>query len=223
MSLNRLLSCVLRQGKAVIIYGSGGFFSSGADLDTVRQIGYSSDAGRNMNIIMQHNLLRLQKLPLVTVAFIKGKAIGGGAELCTACDFRVMTADAEIGFVQIKMGITTGFGGGCRLVNLVGGSQALNLLVSGRRLSARECLTIKLVDHIISHSDCNDLMPECIEWLQSIISSSAAEPIQAAKKIVTAACTLPFPQALEREMNFFAEIWGKECHRAAMEANVKHK
>ena len=194
-------------------------------MDTVRRIGYDSESGRKMNIIMQHNLLRLQRLPLITVALIEGKAIGGGAEFCTACDFRVIAEDAEIGFVQIKMGITTGFGGGCRLVNLVGTSRALDLLVSGRRLSAKECSAINLVNHTVTRSKSEGESPldKCIAWVKEIVSSSAAEPIQAAKKIVTAASTQSFPQALEEEMNIFTSIWGKESHMAAMAANVKHK
>lgn len=192
-------------------------------MDTVRRIGYDSASGRKMNIIMQHNLLRLQHLPLITIALIEGKAIGGGAELCTACDFRVITDDAEIGFVQIKMGITTGFGGGCRLVKLLGTSRALDLLVSGRRLSSKECSSINLVDHIISSRKDESTLDQCIAWVKQIIASSAAEPIQAAKKIVTAASTLSFERALEEEMNIFTSIWGKESHMAAMSANVKHK
>ena len=189
----------------------------------MRQIGYDSDAGKKMNLVMQHNLYRLQSLPIVTVAVIEGKAIGGGAEFCTACDYRLISESAEIGFVQIKMGITTGFGGGTRLVHLLGPGQALNLLVSGRRLSAQECLSLNLVSDVIKSSSHEETIEKSISWVQQIIRSSEAEPIQAAKRIVTAASTLPFAAALESEMNIFTSIWGQGAHKAAMQANVKHK
>lgn len=95
-------------GKAVIVRGCDGFFSSGGDLTTVSAIINDPDGGRRMNLLMQNNFLRLQRLPLITLALVEGKAIGGGAETTTACDFRMMTPSAEIGFVHVRMGITAG-------------------------------------------------------------------------------------------------------------------
>ena len=81
--------------------------------------------------LMQHNLARLQSLPLITVAYVEGMALGGGAELMTACDYRLARENAKIGFVQVRIGITTVWGGGARLVQLIGYNKALNLLATG--------------------------------------------------------------------------------------------
>lgn len=209
----------------MIIHGSGGFFSSGADLTIVKATMSDPAGGRKMNILMQDNLNRFQNLPFITVAVIEGKALGGGAEVSTACDFRVMTPSAEIGFVQVRMGITAGFGGGCRLVSILGPTKALELLASGRRLSAKECFDIGLVSHILS--DCNerdsdDVLSKTREWMQQFLCSSN-EPLQAAKKLVNAAKWFPLAEALKVEEDVFSSVWAGPAHQKAMSANVKHK
>ncbi|NXF38064.1 ECHD1 decarboxylase, partial [Nyctibius bracteatus] len=76
-----------KDGKGLIIYGAGNTFCSGSDLNAVKAISKSQD-GMNMCMFMQNTLTRLMRLPLISVALVQGKAVGGGAELTTACDFR---------------------------------------------------------------------------------------------------------------------------------------
>ncbi|NXT37794.1 ECHD1 decarboxylase, partial [Pelecanoides urinatrix] len=76
-----------KDGKGLIIYGAGNTFCSGSDLNAVKALPNSQD-GMNMCMFMQNTLTRLMRLPLISVALVQGKAIGGGAELTTACDFR---------------------------------------------------------------------------------------------------------------------------------------
>ena len=210
-----------QQGKAVLLHGKGGFFSSGADLNTVRQI-FDEDGGRRMNILMQDNLKRLERLPLLTVAVVEGKAIGGGAEMSTACDFRLMTASSEIGFVQIRMGITAGWGGGTRLVRILGPVKGLQLLAGGRRLSAQHCLSLGLVDHVLPDAATGDVLQAAREWLAQF-TCFESQPLQACKQIVTAAKCQSFDQALDQERDVFAATWGGPAHRQAMQQNIKHK
>ncbi|KAK2517996.1 Echdc1, partial [Columba livia] len=75
-----------KDGKGLIIYGAGNTFCSGSDLNAVKAMSNSQD-GMNMCMFMQNTLTRLMRLPLISVALVQGKAIGGGAELTTACDF----------------------------------------------------------------------------------------------------------------------------------------
>jgi ethylmalonyl-CoA/methylmalonyl-CoA decarboxylase len=74
--------------------------------------------------------------------------MGGGAELSTACDHRVMATDASIHWVHIRMGVSPGWGGGYRLVNLVGRQKALKILAGSTPLSAHEALDIGYVDQL---------------------------------------------------------------------------
>lgn len=142
--------------------------------------------------------------------------------MCTACDFRLMTSDSEIGFVQIRMGITAGWGGGSRLVRLLGPTKALHLLAGGRRLNAQECLAIGFVDHVIDLKDSPSVVQAATDWL-SQFTCFESQPLQACKQIVTAAKCHPLDQALDREKEVFAATWGGDAHRRAMQLNIKHK
>jgi ethylmalonyl-CoA/methylmalonyl-CoA decarboxylase len=110
-----------------------------------------------MAVLMRNNLSRIQSLPLLSVALVQGKAFGGGSELTTACDFRVMTKDTEIGFVRIRLGVATAWGAGSRLVQIISPSKALEVMMSGRLIKADESLNLGLVQHVISDYDPNDV------------------------------------------------------------------
>ncbi|XP_076805928.1 ethylmalonyl-CoA decarboxylase-like [Clavelina lepadiformis] len=137
-----------KNGKALILYGANHQFCSGADLNTVRRFS-SKQEGEKMCMYMQNTLTLLHQLPLLTVAFVEGKAIGGGAELLTACDFRLINEDAEIQFVHKKMGLTPGWGGVTRLVRLIGRDKALHLLSASNKISAQDALHLGLVDKLV--------------------------------------------------------------------------
>ena len=104
------------------------FFCSGGDLDTVRAI-LNHEGGYKMATLMQDVHWRLAFSDFLTVALVRGRAIGGGAELTTATDLRVFSPDASLSFVQSSMSISTGWGGGSRLAAIVGRRSALRLLL----------------------------------------------------------------------------------------------
>lgn len=199
-------------GKAVIVHGdpSGGNFCGGADLQAIQQLG--ARQGGMMCLFMQNVLSRLQRLPLLSVAAINGKAVGGGAELTTACDFRVMSPDASIQFVQAKMGLTPGFGGGSRLVRIVGPRTALKLLTSAQTISSSEALEIGLADS--TTSDAGDISEEASDWLKQY-TSAPADIVRAMKTVVKHAAELTLDQSLQREKHVFTSLWGGPLQQKA--------
>lgn len=140
------------QGTCVILTGEGGSahpqeaFCAGADLRSVESNLSSADAGAMMSEYMHFVLGRWQGLPQITIAAINGPAVGGGAELITACDHRIADTRAAIQFVHPTMGISPGWGGGTRLTKLVGRSRALRLLASAEKVTAEAALELGLVD-----------------------------------------------------------------------------
>lgn len=123
-------SCV----KAVVLMSDDPtFFCSGGDLDTVRAI-FSQDGGYKMATLMHDVHWRLAFSDFLTIALVRGRAIGGGAELTAATDLRVFSPDASLSFVQSSMSISTGWGGGSRLASIVGRRAALRLLLEKGRV-----------------------------------------------------------------------------------------
>lgn len=104
-----------------------------------------------LNLLMQTNLTRLRRLGLVSVALIEGYAVGGGAEITTACDFRVMTSTEKsyIRFIHNKLSLCPGWGGASRLTQILGRKKALQVLLQAEKLSASNAHDLGLVDDII--------------------------------------------------------------------------
>lgn len=206
-------------GKAVIVHGHGGDFCAGADLDFVRKI-LSTEEGQRMSSYLQGAMTRFKNLPLISVAVIGGIAVGGGAELSTACDFRLMTPNAKIGFVQLRMGVVTGFGGGTRLTQMLGRTQALRILCSGKVLKAEECREIGLADHILSGTE--DCVEESKAWIQDNFPHDNTLT-QKVKEIVLGALSLDTQSALSNEQDIFTTTWCSPLHHEALSNNIKHK
>ncbi|KAK2704949.1 ethylmalonyl-CoA decarboxylase-like [Artemia franciscana] len=206
-------------GKGVILHSSGPIFCSGGDLTTVKQISNPQD-GDKMCEFMQHITQRLLNLPLVSVALISGRALGGGAELTTSCDFRAMTQNAEISFVQAKMGVATGWGGGTRLVKIVGRRNALKALLSCEKIDAKRAAEIGLVDYVIEENE--DPLNGVSSWLERLLSHDETV-VRSIKNVVTVAEYLPPLESLQVERSEFAPLWGGKANKAALQQNIKHK
>ncbi|PKK33319.1 ethylmalonyl-CoA decarboxylase 1, transcript variant X2 [Columba livia] len=209
-----------KDGKGLIIYGAGNTFCSGSDLNAVKAMSNSQD-GMNMCMFMQNTLTRLMRLPLISVALVQGKAIGGGAELTTACDFRLMAPGSEIRFVHKHMGLVPGWGGAARLVRMVGSRAALQLLSGAARVDPQRALCLGLSEETLSSSDGTKALEEAQVWL-SQYTEGPASVIQAVKKVVTVGRELPLEDALRTEKDIFGTVWGGPANLQALVRRPKH-
>ncbi|XP_071486693.1 ethylmalonyl-CoA decarboxylase-like [Diadema antillarum] len=203
-----------RRGKGLILHGNfeGSHFCSGGDVAVLRGLNQPEDGGM-MCLYMQNTLGRLQRLPLITMAMVSGQAIGGGAELTTACDFRVMTDDSQIMFKQAQLGLSTGWGGGTRLVRLVGPQKALQLLAGSQSVSAAEAVQMGLAEDILPRG--GDVLESATNWLGQYTRASV-DLVQGMKNLVLAAGALPQDKALKAEREIFRGLWFAPEHRAKL-------
>ncbi|NP_001292041.2 ethylmalonyl-CoA decarboxylase isoform 3 [Gallus gallus] len=176
----------------------------------------------NMCMFMQNTLTRLMRLPLISIALIQGKALGGGAELTTACDFRLMTPGSEIRFVHKHMGLVPGWGGAARLVRIIGSRAALQLLSRAHGVDPERALHLGLSEGTLSSSDETGSLEEARAWL-SQYTEGPASVIQAVKKVVTAGRELPLEAALRTEKDVFGTVWGGPANLEALTRRQKHK
>ena len=122
-------------------------FAAGGDLQELSSIRSVEDA-LAMSRRGRRALAQVRELPLPVICALNGHALGGGAELALACDLRVATPDAEIGFLQATLNVTTAWGGGIDLAATIGDRAALALLTSGRRVPAAESLALGIVSRV---------------------------------------------------------------------------
>jgi 3-hydroxyacyl-CoA dehydrogenase/enoyl-CoA hydratase/3-hydroxybutyryl-CoA epimerase len=116
---------------------------------------------------------RVAELPCPTVAAIHGYCMGGGTELALACRHRVASNDpsTRIGLPEIKLGIYPGWGGSVRLPRLVGAPAAMDMMLTGRTLSASAAKAIGLVDKVVD-------APVLLDAAVELASKAAARPFQ---------------------------------------------
>jgi len=135
--------------RVIILTGAGDkAFSAGADIEVLSRFS-PEDALSSAN--MAYALCDLiEKLGKPIIAAINGFCLGGGCELALACTFRLASDRAEFGQPEINLGMMTGSGGSQRLPRLIGKGPALELLLTGKRISAAEALRLGLVNQVVS-------------------------------------------------------------------------
>ena len=108
-----------------------------------------------------------EDLQVPTVAAINGIALGGGFEMCLACDYRVMSQKARIGLPEIKLGIIPGYGGTTRLPRLIGADNAIEWIASGNEQKADQALHVGAVDAVVAPDMLREaavsLLRQCID------------------------------------------------------------
>lgn len=133
-----------RTPKILILAGANGLFASGADIGQLRERRREDAlAGINSTIFD-----RIAKLPMPVIAALQGYALGGGAELAYAADFRIAAPDVKLGNPETALGIMAAAGATWRLRELVGEPLAKEILLAGRQLDADEALACRLVTEV---------------------------------------------------------------------------
>lgn len=206
-----------RDLRALIVTGAGVTFVSGGDLKDLAAYPSRRD-GLRLAVIMGKALERLKALPVPTIAAINGPARGGGAEIAVACDQRVMAQGADIGFVHARLGITTAWGGARYLLQLVGYPKALELLATGRVLSAAQALSLGLVDSVAPAG----FALQAAQDLAGQMAQHPADAVRATKRLLRFAIAHP-EVSKHAERRLFASLWGSEFRREAVKAFLSRK
>jgi enoyl-CoA hydratase len=146
--LHLVCAVLEREPRILILSGTEvngkGIFASGADISQLRER-RRDDALAGINSTVFH---RIAQLPMPVIAALDGFALGGGAELAYAADFRIATASVKIGQPETGLGIMAAAGATWRLKELVGEPLAKEILLAGRILNAEEALAARLISEI---------------------------------------------------------------------------
>lgn len=150
--LHTVCSMLEANPRIAIIAGGDGIFAAGADIAQLRERRRDDAlAGINSGLFD-----RIQRLPMPTIALIDGHALGGGAELAYACDFRIGSDRARIGNPETQLGILAAAGASWRLVELVGEPLAKEILLASRVLKADEALAVRLLNQVVPVDELDD-------------------------------------------------------------------
>lgn len=129
--------------------GAKGIFASGADIAQLRQR-RREDALAGINSSLFE---RIARLPMPVIAALDGYALGGGAELAYAADFRIGTEALRMGNPETNLGIMAAAGATWRLKELVGEPMAKQILLAGKVLTGEDCLKVGLIGELVGSAE----------------------------------------------------------------------
>ena len=180
--------------RAAVLFGDGGTFSAGADLKAVAA-GTPNRVAPDGDGPMGPTRLVLGK---PVVAAIAGHAVAGGLELALWCDLRVAEEDAVLGVFCRRWGVPLIDGGTVRLPRIVGQGRALDLILTGRPVSAHEALEMGLVSRVVGKGQAR----EAAERLAAELARFPQGCLQSDRRSVLEQWTLPEAEALRNELAY---------------------
>ncbi|MFM0122610.1 3-hydroxyacyl-CoA dehydrogenase NAD-binding domain-containing protein [Paraburkholderia sp. RL18-101-BIB-B] len=148
--------------EAVLIVGAGRNFIAGAD---IREFGKPPVPPSLPDVCN-----RIEACTKPVVAAIHGAALGGGLEVALAAHYRIAVDGAKLGLPEVQLGLLPGAGGTQRTPRLIGAQAALDLILSGRHASAKEALTIGLIDRVGSS---DDILAEGLAYVHELLAAHA--------------------------------------------------
>ena len=169
----------LDQIRCVILTGAGEkSFVAGADIGEMSTLTKAEGEafGKKGNDVF----LKLEKLPIPTIAAVNGFALGGGCEISMSCDIRICSDNAMFGQPEVGLGITPGFGGTQRLARLVPMGMAKQLIFSARNIKADEAFSIGLVNAVYPQAE----LMEQAKKLANGIAAQAPIAVRNCKKAI---------------------------------------
>lgn len=204
--------------RAVVLTGAGEkSFVAGADIHELSAQGptESRDYARRG----QHVFDLIENMGKPSIAAINGFALGGGCELAMACTLRVAADTARLGQPEINLGLIPGFAGTQRLARLIGKGHALDLLLTGRQVTADEALRLGLVNRVVAAA-------RLIDEALALAGELAAKPAVAARCVIEAVnrgLESPLDQAQFMEAALFGLVASTDDRREGTTAFLEKR
>jgi len=196
--------------RCVLIHGSERAFSAGADIDEMKAATPAAMLKRNWIAAWD----KPRKMTKPVIAAVSGYVLGGGCELAMACDIIIASESTQFGQPEINIGVIPGAGGTQRLTHAIGKSRAMEMVLTGKFMSAKEAEMRGLVSRVVP---IEQYLQEA-KALAHAIAAQAPVAVQFAKECVNKAFELGLEQGLDYERRHFYFLFSTEDQREGMEA-----
>jgi enoyl-CoA hydratase/carnithine racemase len=202
---------------AVVLWGGPRLFAAGADIKEMAAFG--PDQIRPVVSALGDAIDALEAMPKISIAAVAGYALGGGLELALGADLRYLAQDATIGQPEVKIGVIPGAGGTQRLTRAVGKALAMDVILSGRFLTAQEALAAGLVARVVAED----------EWLDEAkrvgqdIASKAPIATRLAKEGIDRSFEGPLQLGLEYERRLLYLAFASEDTKEGLNAFLQKR
>ncbi len=204
--------------KVLIVTGAGKkAFVAGADVKQMSSM--STEEFEQYCILGREAFDYLERAPFIVIAAINGYALGGGLEFALACDIRIISENARVGFPETKLGLFPCWGGTQRSTNLVGPGKTKKLIFTGEMITAAEAFSLGIVDKVVEQEQ---LMDEALEIAEQIAHNSPLA-VDYAKRVINRGSEVGLSEALEYEMKMGLECFDSYDRVEGMSAFVEKR
>ena len=203
---------------AVILLTSseGKAFIAGADIKEFLNQKIESQEELEKDWIVTKVISDLKK-PVIAV--IDGFCLGGGLEIAMSCDLRIASKRTKLGQPEINIGIIPGAGGTQRLTRLIGEGRAMEMILTGRMVSAEEAHNYGIVNFVFNSED---LMSKAIE-IANTIGDKSSYAVERAKKSVKAVSEMNLKDGLKLERELFVQCLNSEDGKEGITAFIEKR
>jgi len=186
--------------RALVLTGAGKAFCAGGDIEEFA----SMDNASLLAAIRsgQRLLWDLEHLETPTIAAVNGACLGGGNGIAMACDLRIASDAVVFGHPEVSLGLTLAYAGSVRLARLVGVAKAKELMLTAKRISAREALECGLVNEVVPAAK---VRGRALAVANEIARNSPVA-VRAAKKALTEGLEKHYPNSLVAEARYLAQV-----------------
>jgi enoyl-CoA hydratase/carnithine racemase len=207
-----------RDIRALVLTGAGPAFSSGGNLQQIKQLGSEGFGGSAQARYfyrdgIQRVPLALCNLEVPTIAAVNGPAIGAGNDLACMCDIRIASQKASFAESFVKLGLVPGDGGAWLLQRAMGTSRACEMAFTGEAISAAQALEWGLVSRVVPEAE---LMPAALDLAQRI-ASNPGDALRMTKRLMLESRHARLPDVLELSAALQALAHDSQAHRDALE------
>ncbi len=200
------------EARVAVLRSAGKHFCAGADLKERREM--TDDEVRRFVPRLSSTFTDIARLPMPTVAAVRGAAAGGGCELALACDVRILADDASIGLRETALAILPGAGGTQRLPRLIGPARAKLWIFTAAMHDAGEALRDGVADRVVP---AERLDAEAIA-LARAIAANGPVAVRLAKKAIEEGANVPIEDGLRLEWRSYQETIATEDRLEALRA-----
>jgi 2-(1,2-epoxy-1,2-dihydrophenyl)acetyl-CoA isomerase len=184
--------------RCLVITGTGRAFCAGEDVSGLKEryaTGSKPVLGDHLRKKYHPMILRLRGMEMPVIARLNGIAAGSGASIALACDIRIASEEAGLKQAFIGVGLVPDSGSSYFLTRLVGPGQAIELIMTGRTVPAKEALTLGLVHKVVPAAD----LDQAVDTIATQLATGPTKALGLSKRVVNRVTNLELPEALEYE------------------------
>jgi len=198
---------------AILTGSPGKAFIAGADIKEFAEMNLENGEEMEEDWRVTKVISEMKK---PVIAMIDGFCLGGGLEIAMSCDLRISSDRSKLGQPEINIGIIPGAGGTQRLTRLIGEGRAMELILTGRMIDAKEAHQYGIVNFVFSPEDLEEKTME----IANTIASKSSYAVERAKKSVKAVAEMSLEKGLKYEQNLFVECFKSEDGKEGIAAFI---